>query len=696
MKKLGRFFGFVGYVGLMAAALLLVVVGVMVTVSVTSLPRIPSELNQLIALPPTEVFAADGSLLTQVGGRQAVPLDRITQDYTNAVLAAEDDDFFQHAGVDKPALVKAILTAFSGDRSRGGSTITMQLARNLFFTFEKTYVRKFKEILATFEIERRFSKRDILNAYCNGVYFGNYAYGVEEAARAYFGKHAANLTLSEAALLAGLPQSPSRYNPYKNPHLAKWRQRWILRRMKQLGMINEQQYAGALEDSLEYRPLYAAADEGSYFLDAVLDEVQERYGETVLYHGGLKIYTTLDPAIQQHAVQAVQEGLDQLDEDLGLPPLDPDSARALRDSYPQAAMVAVESATGAVQALVGGRDWEASQFNRATQSKRNMGSVLKPVLYLAAMESLKVHPASLALDDTIHVEIPGTRDWKPENFERYFSGEMVLKYALAHSVNSIAARLIVMIQPQKMVQTLQRFGVHTPVLPHYSIALGGTSIAPAEMAAIGGSIANLGLVVEPYMIRRVEDGRGQVLEEHIIQRRSWFDNNQVYMLVDMMKGVIEEGTARSVERYGFTLPAIGKTGTTDDFRDSWFLGATPRLSACAWVGFDDNRPMLTTEEEGITGATGALPLWARFMTAATEGEPPRDFTVPPGINFEWVNPRTGVRARPRAPGAMEVALPETAQLPDRRLLELEEALGDTIRTGELDSLAAAEREEVLP
>ncbi|MCB2210830.1 PBP1A family penicillin-binding protein [bacterium] len=642
---------------------------IMIAVVVPTVPRVPAELSELISVPPTEVFAADGSIIAQVGGRSSIPIERVAPVFRQAVLAVEDDQFYSHAGIDKPALIRATVSAIFGNDARGGSTISQQLAKNLFFSFEKSWSRKFKEILAAFEIERRFSKDDILEAYINGIPFGNFAYGVEEAARVYFGKHASELTLAEATLLAGLPQSPSRYNPYRNPELARERQSWVLYRMFSLGWITQTEYQRALNTTLHYRPLYDHADEGSYFLDAVLDELEERYGQTVLYHGGLKIYTTMDPLLQRYAVESVQEGLAMLDERMGLPEWN----AAKRDSVdrPQGALVSVEAATGAVRALVGGRDWVQSQFNRTIQSSRNMGSVLKPVLYLTAIEQAGITPASMVSDSSVTITIPGSRPWTPRNFTPRFYGVMPLKVALMRSLNTVAAKLVMTIDADAMVESLYRFNVHSEQTPNPAIALGATSVNAIELAGIGAGIANLGQAVDPYLVTRVEDLHGRVLEEQIVRRNPAFDADDVYLLIDMMQGVIEGGTGRSVRRMGFDLPAIGKTGTTNDYRDSWFLGATPRLATCAWVGYDDNRPMRAASGAGITGTTGALPVWTVFMKRATEGDPPREFRVPTGVRTVKIHPATGELMEPDEPGGIRLAVHEDTELPDYRLLMLD-------------------------
>ncbi|HEB83902.1 MAG TPA: peptidase, partial [Bacteroidetes bacterium] len=273
-------------------------------------------------------------------------------------------------------------------------------------------------------------------------------------------------------------------------------------------------------------------------------------------------------------------------------------------------------------------------------------------------------PATVVLDSPLVVEIPGAPDWRPRNFENSYFGRIILKGALERSLNTVAARTILATGPEAMVGTLSRLGVQAPLQPHYSLALGGASLSALEMAGYIASIADEGAVVQPYLIKRVEDTRGNLLEEHIITFDRQFTPEKVYLLIDMLKGVIEEGTGRGVRRYGFTRPAIGKTGTSNDYRDSWFIGATPRYAASVWVGFDDNRPMRPGGGGRITGASGALPIWARFMTSATEGEPVRDFSIPPGIEFRLVNLHDGSAVDSLDENAVRVALPLGTVLPE--------------------------------
>ncbi len=657
----GRLITFLGWLITAGTTVVLITILVLSGAAAPDIPRVPERLDRLISVPPTQIFAADGSLLTQVGGRNVVPLDRISESFQRAVLAAEDDQFYTHPGIDKPALIKATIYTAIGNRSRGGSTITQQLAKNLFFTFRKSTTRKFREILVAFEIEDRFSKDDILAAYCNGIPFGGGAYGVEDAAQHYFSDHAANLSLGQASLLAGLPQSPGRYNPYYHLDRAQARQQWILSRIRNFGWINDREMQQAMQEPLVFREIYASADEGRYFIDAILNDVENRYDANVVYHGGLKIYTTLNPITQGQAIEAVRVSLEDLDERFELEPFT-SASQADRSGYPQGTLVAMEVATGAVVALVGGRDYDASQFNRALTRIRNMGSSLKPTLYLTAIEQLDYTPATVVLDSQITIEIPGSTPWSPPNFDLSYRGPLILKRALASSLNSVAARLILNTTPDAMVNTIHRFGIDAEIEPNYSLALGAAPITSVEMAGIISSIANQGEVVRPYMITRIEDATGTILEEHLIRRESQFDREDVFMLIDMMQAVVEYGTGHTVSRYGFNLPAIGKTGTTNDYVDSWFIGATPRLAAVAWVGFDDNRSMRTPDNVGITGASGALPIWARFMVRATEGEPVRDFPVPPGIEYRYVRVIDGAPMDSPGSGILRVAIPAGREL----------------------------------
>ncbi len=636
------------YLIVTAAAMVALAVMFLFFSTLKDLPRVPEPLSRIIETPPTEVLAATGERLMVIGGREIVPISRISPHFIRAVLATEDHRFWEHHGIDKLRTLKALwVTLFEPGKIQGASTITQQLAKNLFFSFKRSYRRKFQELLVAFQIESRYEKREILEAYMNQIAFGVGAMGIERASRTYFGKPASDLTLAEAALLAGLPQSPTRYNPYLHFDRAKKRQRVVLRRMQQAGYIAAESVATAYQARLDLKPRTAGVNGGSYFLDKIVKDLEERYGPEVVFHGGLRIVTTLDPRLQKMAQAALQKGLHNLDNLLGLERLPRATDGGLR---PQGAIVSIETHTGAVKALVGGRNYLESEFNRALHNNRLPGSGFKPFLYYAVLEKLGLSPASLVEDKPVTIPVRGAPDWVPQNFERSYAGKMVLKSALMKSVNTIAAQLVEQTGPESVIEIARRCGIDSPLNPVYSVALGTSGVSPYEMAAAFATFATGGIRHEPFMIRRIEDSQGRMLEEHFVGGKRVLDSRTTYQLVNMMQGVIDAGTGASVRRLGFDLPAAGKTGTTDSYHDAWFTGFTPNLSTSVWVGFDQSTGMRDKWGVGITGGRGAAPIWAEFMIGATEGEPPREFNVPEDVRVERVDPLTGCRSvRPDEP-----------------------------------------------
>ncbi|UCF89758.1 MAG: carboxypeptidase, partial [Desulfobacterales bacterium] len=330
--------------------------------------------------------------------------------------------------------------------------------------------------------------------------------------------------------------------------------------------------------------------------------------------------------------------------------------RAAAVERPQGALVAIETNSGAVRALVGGRDYSQTEFNRADQSNRLPGSGFKPFLYSAAFEKLGVTPATVVVDRPVTISVAGSRDWKPRNFRRRHAGPMILKQALMHSVNSVAAQLVERTGPDAVIEIARRCGISSPLASVYSLALGTSGVSPLEMAAAFATLATGGIRYEPTLIRRVEDPLGRILEERIVRGRRALDPGLAYQVVDMMRGVVDTGTGAVARSLGFKLPAAGKTGTTDNFHDAWFSGFTPTLSTSVWVGFDRNRAMRDTNGRGITGARGALPIWVDFMIKATAGEPSREFAIPSNIHFENIDPFTGRAAGDGTPNPVRVAL----------------------------------------
>ena len=540
---------------------------------------------------------------------------------------------------------------------QGASTITQQLAKNLFFSFEQTYNRKIRELLVSMQIEAQFSKQDILEAYLNQIYFGPAEQGVGAAARFFFGKTAAQLNLSESALLAGLLKSPTRYNPLRHLERAKVRQRIVLGRMQAAGFISQEEATAATAEVLAFEKSRRRRQFSGYFVDMVLKSLEERYGPQVVYHGGLKITTTLDPRLQEIAEASMRKGLADLDTLQGRSTdTTPDKKD---DNRPQGALVAIQVNSGAIKALVGGRDYTETEYNRAVQSHRLPGSGFKPFLYYTAFEKLGLSPATAMVDQPVRIPVAGSPDWRPRNFKREYLGPIILKKAFTHSINTVAAQLVAQTGPEAVVETAQKAGIQSQLSPVFSVALGTSGVSPLDMASAYGTFASGGVRYAPFAVWRVEDAFGQVLEEHIVRGSKVLDPSTAYQVVDMMQGVVDSGTGRVIRKLGFFKPAAGKTGTTNGYKDAWFTGFTPMLSASVWVGFDREAGLKDAYRTGITGGRGAAPIWAHFMAKATDGEPPRPFIQPMGIIFENRDETTGEPAYDGSPGAIRVALRPT-------------------------------------
>jgi len=667
-----RRFSIIFYLGMTLAGLGVLLTAALFFMAVRELPQVPEPLGRIIETPPTEIFAATGERLMIIGGREVVPLNRISPFFIKAMIATEDHRFWEHHGLDKLRTLKALwITLFERGRIQGASTITQQLAKNLFFSYRRTYMRKFRELLIALQIETQYSKREILEAYLNQIPFGVGAYGIEQAARSFFGKPALELNLAESALLAGLPKSPTRYNPYRYFERAKKRQQLVLARMKAVGYSTVVEAEAAFQAELQLAAHSDGTPKGSYFLDLVLNDLEERYGPEVVYHGGLKVSTTLDPQQQAWAIESLQNGLKKLDQLMGI--ADGDETGGVRPlTHPQGALVAVECNSGAVKALVGGRDYSETEFNRAVESNRLPGSGFKPFLYYAAFEKLGLTPANVFVDKPITIPVTGASDWTPQNFGREYEGPMILKQALMKSVNAIAAQLVERVGPDAVIDVARRSGINSSLKPVYSLALGTSGVSPLEMASAFATYATGGVRHEPFWILRVEDPLGRVLEEQIVRGQRSLDAGIGYQVVDMMRGVLTTGTGRIIRRTGFDLPAAGKTGTSDDFRDAWFTGFTPTLSVSVWVGYDRGLRMRDANGVGITGGRGAAPIWADFMIKATDGEPHREFSVPSDIHFETVDPVSGEIAGHWTQNPVQVALRSgevAAAAPDKSATE---------------------------
>jgi penicillin-binding protein 1A len=615
------------------------------------LPKLPAPLSKIIETPQSQIYASNGQVLISIGERQAVSLDMVSKNFINAILAIEDHLFFEHSGINKLRTLKGLyitLTSQSG-KVEGASTITQQLSKNLFFSFEKTYARKFKELLVSFQIEASNTKEEILQTYINQIHFGAGAQGVEKAAQVFFGKSALALTLPEAALLAGLPKSPTNYNPFRHYDLALKRRDIVLNRMAQAGFISDAEAKEAMLKKPELRHEQSDSRTGSYFLDALISELISKYGEDVVYHGGIRVYATIDTKLQSYAQQAMKKGLESLDNMMGIADNSPDR--------PQGALVAIDTGSGAVKALIGGRDYFESEFNRATKSRRQPGSGFKPFLYYTALKDLGFHPATVLTDKPVVIPVKGAADWEPKNFSKTFTGPMILKKALTESVNTIAAQMVEKVGPASVIKTARTCGIESPLQEVYSVALGTSNVTPYEMATAYSVFATLGVMHEPFLFWRVEDAYGRIIFEHIVQEKRVLDAGTTYQLVDMMKSVIDIGSGKSIRALGFSRAAAGKTGTTDSFNDAWFTGFTPTLCTSVWTGFDKERKLLDSHNVGITGGRGAAPIWAEFMINALGSDPERDFPIPDGVHFEKADMETGCAPESERSGHQMMTVP---------------------------------------
>ena len=614
------------------------------------LPQLPNDLRKINLSLSTEIYSADGERLKVLGQRYPVPLEDISKNFTNAIIAAEDASFYKHKGLDHLALIRAF---YMNVRERkilqGGSTITQQLSKNLFFSFERNWVRKVKELLIAFQLEATFTKEKILEAYCNQIYFGNGAYGVEEAAQTYFRKRAKELSILQGALLAGLPNSPNNTNPFKNYERSMLRAEYILSRMVKERLISLEDKNEALSSPLELIRPREDDNPNRYFFNYILAKLEDKYGKEFVHFGGLKVFTTLDTRLQAFAHKSALSHLDVLESKI---------AHKIKEKHLQVGMVSIENQSGAVRVMLGGRSYSDSQFNRAASNNRLPGSSFKPFVYLTAMERNGYNPASIIRDEPISIEISGTNTWEPKNFGDKYMGDIILKKAMMKSLNVVSVKLIQEVTPEKVIKIARQFGVTSRLGKNLSLALGTSGVSPLEMASAYSTIANLGVYNEPYFIERIEDFKGSPLYENFYHGVQNYAPKSIYPLLNMMQGVVDGGTARIIRKMGFKHPAGGKTGTTNNFKDSWFNGFTKTFSTSVWVGYDDNEPMVDQAENGLTGASAAAPIWAFYMQKALQGKNLINFRVPEGIKFEKVDVNTGTLADNQSTETMNVAVKE--------------------------------------
>ncbi len=686
----------------------------------------------------TQVFANDGSVIGEfaIEKRVVVAFQDIPPVLRNAIVAVEDADFWKHIGINFWRIPGAALANLrSGRYSQGFSTLTMQLTRLLFLTPEKTPERKIKEVILAFQIEKNFTKEEILTLYCNQIYFGNGNYGVEAASRFLFGKAVKDLTLEEAALVAGIAQSPMRQSPIENPERALQRRNHVLDRMAEEKYVSREEAEAAKAKPIALRLRRDPPSVAPHFVEEVRKYLEREYGSQRIYQGGLRVYTTLDPKAQRAALRAVRTGLRAIDRRargfvkpeasaLGPDGLLPEPLRldewdwpfgegdvvrgvviasdrlsavvqvggyrgrllpadvawtrraSVSDALPrgaiapfrivalsdvagrrearlqleqepkvEGALIALDVHTGAVRAMVGGYDFEKSKFNRATQALRQVGSAFKPIVYAAALETLGYTPATILIDSPL--SFPNQWDgsvWSPQNYDGVFQGPIPLRRAVEQSRNIPAVRTLQAVGIEKGIEYARRLGLSSELPPYLPIALGAGEATLAEMTAAFGTFANQGLRMRPFLIDRITDREGNVIEQTLPRATDALRADTAFILTSLLRGVADHGTAARARR--LRRPIAGKTGTTNDFTDAWFIGYEPSLAAGVWVGFDEKKDSLGPRADG---GTIALPIWMEFWAAVMSERPIEEYPIPGNVVFVPVD-EMGHPGAPGAPG----------------------------------------------
>jgi len=699
--------------------------------------------------PGTMILADDGRVLGQIKIEKGiyVPLSRIPQYMVNALLATEDPRFFLHKGLDYRGILRAALKNIISIRvTQGGSTITQQLAKVVFLTSERSVKRKIKEVILARRLEKELSKEEILELYLNKIYFGHGAYGVQMAAKTYFGKNIWEINQAEAALLAGLPKSPMGYSPYSDIDLTKLRQAHVLKRMVAEGYLTEAQSSEIYNQSLNLENLRSQEDLAPHLVDYIRKYIEKKYGVEKLYQGGLKVYTTIDLDLQRAAVNGLQEGLRALDkrqgfrgrvgykalknnaaqwgslrvmvkpgerfnaqvlavgdyyitvkgrgligyilkDDMAWALLKPKKNKNDKDEEPEyknpqelvqpgdiikvrfkdydrkkqiasfmleqmplveGAVVALEPFTGYVRVMVGGYDFVEGGFNHATDAHRQPGSSFKPFIYGAALEN-GFTPASIVLDQpVIHDKSEfDKKGWKPTNYDERFLGPMRLRTALALSRNAVTVGLLESVGLEKTIDFARKAGITSQINYDYTTALGSSAVTPLELTSAYATFASQGVRTEPIMIKSIVDGRGVALESYDPQPVEALDRTTSYLVTSLLKSVVEEGTGRGALSLG--KPIAGKTGTTNNYVDAWFVGYTPGIVSGVWVGYDNPKASLGDRE---TGARAALPIWLSVMYRALADKPAEDFMPTDDVVFVKIDPESGLLAREGASGAI--------------------------------------------
>lgn len=612
-----------GIAALLAISVLFTSIGVagafaMVSGWLIDLPNLEDP-NAFKVAQTTRVYSADNKLIANLylENRQVVDIEDISPHLQHALVAVEDERFYTHNGFDAVGIARAFITNLvAGGVEEGASTITQQYIRNTVLADERydiSYRRKAREAYLAYQLEQRLSKDEVLSMYLNTVYFGEGAYGAEAASLAFFSKHASELTIAEAALLAGVLQSPSRLTPYDNAEGAVSRRQWVLSKMHEQGYITDGEYEAAKIEELHLERAPQLDEQGvysaPYFVAHVKKLLQDEYGTGLVFQGGLTVYTTLDTTMQDQAEKACRKIMD-------------------RDTDPDYALVAVEPDTGKIKALVGGRDWDTNKFNFATQAKRQPGSAFKMFTLVTALK--QGMPPTRKIDSSSPAVIPtGGKPWTVTGGGK---GYITLQQATVGSVNAAFARLIAEMGAEPVVETAHDMGITSDVQPFLSITLGSQEVTPLEMASSFSTLANEGTHMPPVAIDRILDSKGETIYEAAYKGTEAISPSIAYAATQILKGVISGGTAR---RANIGRPAAGKTGTTQDYRDAWFCGYTPQLSCAVWMGYTPEKPMRNVHGITVFGGTFPAMIWAEFMKNALANEPKLDFKKASTPKYTW-------------------------------------------------------------
>jgi penicillin-binding protein 1A len=652
-------------IGLSLLAGLLAIILTLIMLFQSELPS----LDQLHNIQPSlsaRVLDKDGKLLKEFykQRRQMIPYEKIPPYMTDCLLAVEDRRFYDHWGVDLRRLAAAFFhNLVNMDlTSQGASTLTQQLARSLFLTPEKIVSRKIKEALTAVKIEQTYSKQQILELYLNQHYFGKGAYGIEAAAGTYFSKHADELTLPECAVLVGVLKSPNPYNPINHPDKAIKRRNIVYDALADCKKLSR-----LAADSLSRMPLTVnPRDERNgtapYFTEMIRQYLSDRYGEDALFNGGLTVHTTLDGNYQNYAENAIKLKLGELQDQMekyirpGNPKHPQYTISVPDETKPgtthrvykqiQSALLCIDNQTAGVLAYIGGKDFDQSKFNRVIQALRQPGSSFKPIVYTTAIDN-GFKPTDLFMDSPI-VLTAGGEEWRPSNFDEKFDGEMTLRDALKESRNLIAIKLMMepTVTAEQVIKYAQQLGIRTKLTPVPSLAIGSCEVTLWDMATVFSVFPNGGIRREPYYITKIVDRYGNILEQrNKVDQEEVLSPQTAYIMTNLMQTVINSGTGYPARQLGFARPAAGKTGTTNEHTDNWFIGFTPQITTAVWVGYDDKTTIGIWK--GEVGATTALPIWTEYMKAACADLPSDDFVVPPGIYTASICLESGKLASPR-------------------------------------------------